>query len=113
MDCIFCKIANKELDTQVVFENDQVLAFEDVNPQAPTHILVIPKKHIPNIQEMKLEDQQLLLPEIFQAIQQIADDKELEKGYRVVNNCKDSGGQTVNHLHFHLLGGRVMQWPPG
>ncbi len=113
MDCIFCKIANKEIDTKVVFENDQVMAFEDQNPQAPTHVLVIPKKHIPNLQEMALSDQQTLLPEIIQAIQQIADEKDLEKGYRVVNNCKDEGGQTVSHLHFHLLGGRSMQWPPG
>lgn len=113
MDCIFCKIANKEMDTQVVFENELVLAFEDQNPQAPTHILVIPKKHIPNIQDMGLEDQQKILPEIFQTIQKIAEEKSLDKGYRVVNNCKVHGGQTVNHLHFHLLGGRSMQWPPG
>lgn len=113
MDCIFCKIANKEIDTKVVFENDRIMAFEDQNPQAPTHVLVIPKKHIPNLQEMTLSDQQTLLPEIIQAIQQIADEKDLEKGYRVVNNCKDEGGQTVSHLHFHLLGGRSMQWPPG
>lgn len=113
MDCIFCKIANKEIDTQVVFENDHILAFEDQNPQAPIHLLVIPKKHIPNIQEMEIEDQQQLLPEIFQAIQKIAEEKDLDKGYRVVNNCKSHGGQTVNHLHFHLLGGRSMQWPPG
>lgn len=113
MDCIFCKIANKEIDTKVVFENDRIIAFEDQNPQAPTHVLVIPKKHIPNLQEMALSDQQTLLPEIIQAIQQIADEEDLEKGYRVVNNCKDEGGQTVSHLHFHLLGGRSMQWPPG
>jgi len=113
MDCIFCKIANKEIDTQVVFENDHILAFEDQNPQAPIHLLVIPKKHIPNIQEMEIEDQQQLLPEIFQALQKIAEEKDLDKGYRVVNNCKSHGGQTVNHLHFHLLGGRSMQWPPG
>jgi histidine triad (HIT) family protein len=113
MDCIFCKIANREIDTEVIFENAEILAFEDQNPQAPTHILVIPKKHISNIQEMAIEDQQQLLPEIFQAIQQIADEKDLGKGYRVVNNCNHNGGQTVPHLHFHLLGGRVMQWPPG
>jgi len=113
MDCIFCKIANKEIDSQVVFENDHILAFEDQNPQAPIHLLVIPKKHIQNIQEMEIEDQQQLLPEIFQAIQKIAEEKDLDKGYRVVNNCKSHGGQTVNHLHFHLLGGRSMQWPPG
>ncbi len=113
MDCIFCKIANKEMDTRMIYESEQVLAFEDVNPQAPVHILVIPKKHIPNIQEMTLGEQQQLLPEIFQAIQRIAKDKELDRGYRVVNNCNEHGGQTVGHLHFHLLGGRSMQWPPG
>ena len=113
MDCIFCKIIAKEIEGKVVFENERVIAFEDINPQAPTHILVIPKKHIPNIQEMQYEDQQLFLPEIFNAIREIADIRNLEKGYRVVNNCKDHGGQTVDHLHFHLLGGRSMQWPPG
>lgn len=113
MDCIFCKMVEKEMDTQVVFENDLVLAFEDINPQAPVHILVIPKKHIPNIQEMDPEEQQKLLPEIFQTIQHIAGEKGLDRGYRVVTNCKEHGGQTVDHLHFHLIGGRSMQWPPG
>ncbi len=113
MDCIFCKTVDKEIETQVIFENEQVLAFEDINPQAPTHLLVIPKKHIPNIQEMDMDDKQQLLPEIFRAIQHIAEEQDLDKGYRVVTNCKDNGGQTVNHLHFHLLGGRHMQWPPG
>ncbi len=113
MDCIFCKIVEKEIETRLLFENEHVVAFEDINPQAPTHLLIIPRKHIANLQEMTNEEQQQLLPEIFLSIRHLAEELNLEKGYRVVNNCKKHGGQTVDHLHFHLLGGRSMQWPPG
>ena len=92
-DCIFCKIANKEIPTQAVYEDDMVIAFNDLEPQAPVHVLVIPKKHIASLLATKLN---------------IA-----ETGFRIVANTGEEGGQTVQHLHFHLLGGRSMQWPPG
>jgi len=113
-NCIFCKIAGKELSSEVVYENDEVLAFRDVAPVAPVHILVIPKKHVPALEDLKAEDRKILLPNIFDAIDELAKQEGLaESGYRVVNNSGREGGQTVNHLHFHLLGGRSMQWPPG
>lgn len=112
-DCIFCKIANKEIPTQIVYEDDFILAFNDIEPQAPVHILVIPKKHISSIKTLQNEDLDLI-KEIFTALPQIAREKGLDgEGYRIVNNCGEKGGQTVDHLHFHLLGGRQMQWPPG
>jgi len=112
-DCIFCKIANKEIPTQVVYEDDYILAFNDIEPQAPVHVLIIPKKHISDIAALKPEELNLV-SKIFAAIQKIAKEKGIEEGgYRIVNNCKSMGGQTVGHLHFHLLGGRQMQWPPG
>ncbi|NLW24090.1 MAG: histidine triad nucleotide-binding protein [Clostridia bacterium] len=112
-DCLFCKIAQKEIPAQVVYEDEKVMAFNDINPQAPVHILVIPKKHITDL--VNLEENDLsLIAEIFKIIKQIAGEKGLDQeGYRVVNNCGEKGGQTVPHLHFHLLGGRQMNWPPG
>ncbi|MFZ7103418.1 MAG: histidine triad nucleotide-binding protein [Peptococcaceae bacterium] len=112
-ECIFCKIVNKEIPTQIVYEDDTVIAFNDIAPQAPVHVLVIPKKHVADI--TSLEETELpLLAHIFKILRQIAKEKGIEdEGYRIVNNCKDYGGQTVGHLHFHLLGGRQMQWPPG
>lgn len=112
-DCIFCKIANKEIPTQVVYEDDSILAFNDIDPQAPIHILFIPKKHISDI--VSLSDQEFnLISDIFKTIRKIAREKGIEEdGYRIVNNCRENGGQSVGHLHFHLLGGRQMQWPPG
>ncbi|MGI6224638.1 MAG: histidine triad nucleotide-binding protein [Peptococcales bacterium] len=112
-DCIFCKIANKEIPTQVVYENDSIIAFNDIDPQAPIHILVIPKKHISDIVSLPQEEYDIV-KEIFKAINQIAQAKGIaEDGFRIVNNCREKGGQTVSHLHFHLLGERQMQWPPG
>lgn len=112
-DCIFCKIVNKEIPTQVIYEDENVIAFNDINPQAPVHILVIPKKHIPDMVAVA-EDDLSLVTHILKVIKKIAVDKELDQaGYRIVNNCRDNGGQTVGHLHFHLLGGRQMLWPPG
>ena len=113
-DCIFCKIANKEIPSTVVYEDEQVLAFKDLEPQAPVHVLVIPKKHVASVAELKLEDKELAAHILVDVIPQLA--RELgvaEKGFRVVANTGDEGGQTVKHLHFHLLGGRSMQWPPG
>lgn len=112
MDCIFCKIANKEIDSDLLYEDNNIVAFNDLNPQAPVHFLVIPKKHIESNDEIKNEDTELI-GEIFQVIKRISKEMNLEDGYRIVNNCGENGGQTVNHLHYHVLGGRELQWPPG
>lgn len=113
MDCIFCKIANKEIPSTIVYEDEDIIAFNDVNPEAPVHILVIPKKHIASLEAAQPEDAQLL-GKILLTIQHIAREQGIAAdGYRVVNNCGDLGGQTVHHMHFHLLGGREMLWPAG
>ncbi len=113
-ECIFCKIAQKELSSEVVYETDEVIAFRDVAPVAPVHILVIPKKHISSLSQLEQKDKVHLVPMVYEAIEQLSLQEGLqEKGYRVVVNTGEEGGQTVNHLHFHLLGGRSMQWPPG
>ncbi|MGM9525840.1 MAG: histidine triad nucleotide-binding protein [Peptococcaceae bacterium] len=113
MDCIFCKIANKEIPSTIVYEDEDVIAFRDLNPEAPVHILVIPKKHIASLNAATAEDQQLL-GKVLLTIQKIAAEQGIaEKGYRVVTNCGEQGGQTVMHLHFHLMGGREMLWPAG
>lgn len=113
MDCIFCKIANKEIPSSIVYEDDDVIAFKDLNPEAPVHVLVIPKKHISSLNAANTDDQQLL-GKLMLTIPKIAAEQGIaESGYRVVNNCGEQGGQTVMHLHFHLLGGREMLWPAG
>jgi histidine triad (HIT) family protein len=112
-DCIFCKIVAKEIPVQPVYEDEDVIAFPDINPQAPVHVLVIPKKHIANLLEATDEDQQLLA-KIHSVIRRLAGELGVANdGFRLVVNTKDNGGQTVHHLHFHLLGGRFMKWPPG
>jgi len=112
-DCIFCKIVSKEIPAKIVFEDEKILAFHDINPEAPTHVIVIPKEHIESISEIT-EKHQNLLGHIHLCIKQIAHELGLaENGYRIVNNSGKLGGQTVYHLHFHLLGGRQLQWPPG
>lgn len=112
-DCIFCKIARKEIGSEIVYEDDAVVAFKDLEPQAPVHILIVPKKHIASLNELTAQDGDLLA-KIVLAAQQIAKDNGIaESGYRLVNNCGAEGGQTVGHLHFHLLGGRQMLWPAG
>lgn len=111
-DCIFCKIAAGEMGTEFLYEDDQVVAFRDINPVAPVHILIIPRRHIPSANELTEEDN-LMIGHIFQVIQKLAQHENLNQGYRIVNNCGKEGGQTVGHLHFHLLGGRCLQWPPG
>ena len=111
MDCIFCKIASREISSNIVFENEKILAFRDINPQAPVHIVVIPKTHIDTLNDVKDFG---IYVEIFKAINEIVKKEGIDKnGYRVVANCNKDGGQTVFHLHFHLLGGRYMDWPPG
>lgn len=111
--CIFCKIAGKEIPSKIVYEDEEVLAFEDIDPQAPVHLVIIPKKHIPTILELEEEEKELI-GHLHLIIKKLAREKSIaEKGFRIVSNCKEYGGQAVFHLHFHLLGGRKMGWPPG
>ena len=112
MDCIFCKIAAKEIPSNLVYEDEQICAFYDLDPQAPVHVLIIPKAHIASAQEITPENS-AAVAHIFEVAAKLAADLGLENGFRIVNNCGKDGQQTVQHLHFHLLGGRQMQWPPG
>lgn len=112
-DCIFCKIVAGEIPAKVVFEDDQVLAFEDLNPQAPTHVLVIPKQHIATLNDLTAENASVI-GHMARVAAQIARDRGFaENGYRTVMNCNHDGGQTVYHVHMHVLGGRALSWPPG
>jgi len=114
MSTIFSKIINKEIPADIVFESDNVLAFKDINPQAPVHILIIPKIVIPKVSDINGNEHAGLLGEMFDAANQIAEDTGIsENGYRLVFNCGKNAGQDVYHLHMHLLGGRQMKWPPG
>lgn len=114
MPTIFSKIINKEIPTNIVFENDNVLAFKDINPQAPVHVLIIPKIEVPKVTDLKGSEHSVLLGEMIDAANKIAKDFGIaEDGFRLVFNCGDNGGQEVYHLHLHLLGGRKMKWPPG
>lgn len=106
-DCIFCKIIKGEIPSQKVYEDEDILAFKDINPLAPVHILVIPKKHIETTNDLEEVDE-LIIGKIFTIIKKLAKENNLENGYRVVNNCGEDGGQEVKHLHFHLLGGRKL-----
>ena len=106
-DCIFCKIIAGEIPSTKVYEDDSILAFRDIAPQAPTHILVIPKAHIPSCDGITAENS-AVVAHIFTVIPQIAKAEGLENGYRVVSNCGDHAGQTVHHLHFHILGGKQL-----
>lgn len=109
---IFKRIIDREIPAQILYEDDDCLAFRDVNPQAPVHFLVIPKKEIVSVDELTSEDEGLV-GRMFLAIQRIAKQEGLVNGYRVVANCGPDGCQTVPHLHFHVIGGRQMGWPPG
>jgi histidine triad (HIT) family protein len=109
---IFQRIIDKEIPARIVYEDDQCLAFHDVAPQAPTHILVIPKRPIASMNEIDDTDADLLA-HIWLVIRNIAREQNLDRGYRVVVNCGRDGGQSVDHLHFHILGGRQLTWPPG
>ncbi len=111
-DCLFCGIAEGSVEADRVVEDDRLVAFRDINPQAPTHILVIPKRHIASARELG-DDEGPLLGHMFAVIAQLAADEGLERGYRVVTNVGPDAGQSVDHLHVHLLGGRPMSWPPG
>ena len=112
-DCLFCRIARKDIPSKIVYEDDQIMAFEDINPQAPAHTLVVPKKHLATFNDVGAGDESLLGHMLVVAAR-IAKDKGLhEKGYRLVGNCLESAGQSVFHIHVHLLGGRRFTWPPG
>jgi len=114
MECIFCKIASGEISSDVVYEDDRVLCFRDLNPQAPVHVLIIPKEHIASLDEVDDTDaHKELLGYLMSRVPVIAGQLGLSDGYRLVSNCGRDGQQTVGHLHFHLLGGRQMEWPPG
>lgn len=111
-NCVFCKISSGEISAELIYEDEQILCFKDLDPQAPVHVLIIPKKHISSIQYVSPEDKDLI-GHMMLKIREIADTLGLDNGYRVVINCGDDGLQTVKHLHIHLLGKRKMTWPPG
>lgn len=112
-DCLFCKIVDGEIDSDIVYEDEQVIAFKDIEPQAPVHLLIVPKEHIPTLLDLE-EEHKELIGHIYQVANQLAEETGIaEEGFRLVSNCKEAGGQTVFHIHYHLLGGRDLQWPPG
>ncbi len=112
-ECIFCKIANGDIPSEILYEDEKVVAFKDINPQAPVHILIIPRKHIPSVSDLEGNDYDVI-GHIFKVANKLAEDEGIsEEGFRLVVNCKERAGQTVFHIHFHLLGGRDFNWPPG
>ena len=112
MDGIFCKLAVGEIPATKVYEDETVVAFNDLDPQAPVHVLIIPKEHIASAAEIN-ESNSAVVAHIFEVAAKIAAEKGLKDGFRIVNNCGDSAGQSVKHLHFHLMGGRDFGWPAG
>ncbi|HSW93647.1 MAG TPA: histidine triad nucleotide-binding protein [Gammaproteobacteria bacterium] len=113
MDCLFCKIAGGEIPAKLIYEDKDIVAFDDINPQAPHHKLIIPRKHIATLNDLSPDDN-ALLGQMVQAAKSIANQLEIaETGYRLVMNCNRGAGQSVFHIHAHLLGGRQMLWPPG
>ena len=111
-DCLFCKIIRGEIPSEIIYQDDKVIVFNDINPQAPVHFLVIPKEHIESANDITKENSDLIGYIIYIA-SKLAKEKALDDGYRIVNNCGAEGGQTVDHIHFHVLGKRNMEWPPG
>lgn len=112
-DCLFCKIVAGEIPADVVYESDTAVAFRDINPQAPTHVLVIPRKHIATINDIEPDDQEIV-GSLYTAAREIAESAGIaEDGYRAVMNCNEGAGQSVFHIHLHVLGGRPLAWPPG
>ena len=111
-DCLFCKISRKEIPSKIVYEDPEIFAFEDIAPQAPTHILICPRKHWETLADAKAEESELL-GRLFQVAAQLAAQKGIAGGYRTVVNNGAEAGQSVDHLHVHLLGGRAFRWPPG
>lgn len=112
MDCVFCKIVSKKIPANIVYEDDNILAFNDLSPVAPVHFLVVPKIHIACADDI-CDKNKHIISEIFNHIPPICRDLGLNKEYRIVNNCGKTAGQTVNHVHFHVLSGREFGWPPG
>jgi len=112
MDCLFCKIINKEIPADIIYEDERVIAFNDISPQAPTHALIIPRKHISTLNDINAEDTDLVGHMIKTAATIAKQQGFAESGYRTVFNCNEDGGQTVYHIHLHLLGGKAMGWPP-
>jgi histidine triad (HIT) family protein len=113
MDCLFCKIAAKEIPAKIVHEDEELVAFEDISPQAPVHLLVIPRQHISRLNDLQPEHDELV-GKIIRLAKKLAKERDIDQaGYRVVMNCNEQAGQSVFHIHLHLLGGRAMQWPPG
>ena len=111
-DCLFCKIISGEIPAKRIYEDEHALAFEDINPQAPTHVLIIPKKHVPGLKEAQAEDAELI-GRLHLAAAEIGRQRGIEDGYRTVLNVGPKSGQSVFHMHVHLIGGRDMKWPPG
>ena len=112
-NCIFCKIIDGEIPSKKIYEDDKVYAFNDINPEAPVHFLVIPKEHIESANALN-ENNADIVSHIFKVINKLVVELDIaQNGYRIINNCGEDGGQTVKHLHFHVLGGRSLQWPPG
>lgn len=112
-ECLFCKIVAGEIPADIVYESETAIAFRDINPQAPTHVLIIPRKHIATINELE-DDDQALIGSLYSAAREIAEREGCaDVGYRAVMNCNEAAGQTVFHIHLHLLGGRAFSWPPG
>ena len=113
MDCLFCKIIDKSIESKIVYEDEHVIAFHDINPKAPIHILIIPKKHIATVNEVEINDTSLM-GHIIHTAKEIAQTEGInDEGYRLIFNVNPAGGQEVYHIHLHLLGGRQMTWPPG
>ena len=112
-DCLFCKIAKGEIPSKKIYEDEKIYAFYDINPEAPTHFLVIPKDHIESAND--LNDNNInIVSHIFKVINKLVVELKIaDAGYRIINNCGEDGGQTVKHLHFHVIGGRSLNWPPG
>lgn len=113
MDCLFCRIVDKSIPANVVYEDDLVVAFRDINPQAATHILIVPRRHIPTINDITVQDNSLIGHMVHTAKQLAADEGYSDSGFRLVFNCNEHGGQTVYHIHLHLIAGRQLGWPPG
>ena len=112
-DCLFCKMANGEIEPDLVYEDDEVIAFRDINPQAPTHVLVVPREHIPTLNDLQPRHAELV-GRMFLAAKEVARKEGIQEGgYRTVVNCNRDAGQSVFHIHLHVLGGRHMAWPPG
>jgi histidine triad (HIT) family protein len=112
MDCVFCKIADGRIKSEKIYDSEKIMVFKDLDPKAPVHLLFVPKEHIESLNKINSENI-CIVSEIFKKIPEIVKKFGISDGYRVVNNCGFDAGQSVNHLHFHVLGGRHMHWPPG